>query len=292
MGKNIFFTKMHGAGNDFVMLNGIRQAINPTPEFIRFIADRRFGIGADQVLLVEYPETEEADFKYRIFNCDGEEVEQCGNGARCFAVFVREEGLTDKRQILVETKKAMIRPEVEEDGRVTVDMGVPIFAYEALPFVPERLSRDQEGEAERFALKLQDSEVFFSVVSMGNPHAVIRVDNVDKAPVTVQGPLIENSSVFPARVNVGFLEVINEHEGKIRVWERGAGETLACGTGACAAAVVGIQRGYFKKEVSLHARGGVLTIKWEGPKKPESHVYLTGPVQTVFNGSITLPEGM
>lgn len=292
MEKTIVFTKMHGAGNDFVMLNGITQAIDPTPDFIRYVADRRFGIGADQVLLVERPETDGADFKYRIFNCDGEEVEQCGNGARCFAVFVHEQGLTTKREILVETKKALIRPRVEEDGRVTVDMGRPMFEHAVLPFVPDGLDKDREGEADRYALEVGEETVRFSVVSMGNPHAVMRVDNADTAPVTNVGPLVENSSVFPARVNVGFLEVVNEHEGRIRVWERGAGETLACGTGACAAAVVGIQRGYFNKEVALHARGGVLTIKWDGMVDPEARVYLTGPVQTVFQGTITLPEGI
>ena len=286
----IYFTKMHGAGNDFVMLNGVRQKINPTPAFIRYLADRRLGIGADHVLLVEPPETTEADFKYRIFNCDGEEVEQCGNGARCFAVFVREEGLTSSREILVETKKALIRPRVESDGRVTVDMGCPIFPLDSIPFQPAGLERKRVGVTDDFSLLLDQEHVHFSVVSMGNPHAVIFVEDVDEAPVKTLGAKIEKYPAFPARVNVGFLECLNQHEGRIRVWERGAGETLACGTGACAAAVVGIQRGIFEKEVTLHARGGVLTIQWDGLINPNAHVYLTGPVQTVFNGSITLPE--
>ena len=290
--KEVFFRKMHGAGNDFVVLDGIRQTIDPNPAFIRYLADRRFGIGADQVLLVEKSHLDNVDFKYRIFNCDGGEVEQCGNGARCFAVFVREAGLTDKRVIRVETMKAIIEPEIKDDGRVTVNTGVPRHQPQDLPFLSSHLKVQQEGNAPLYCASLNDHDVWFSTVSMGNPHAVIHVESVETAPVTEVGPKLEHFASFPARVNVGFLEVVSRKWGKLRVWERGAGETLACGTGACAAAVEGIRRGYFDNEVTLEARGGNLTIHWDGLTVPNAPVYLTGPAQTVFNGVITIPEGI
>lgn len=283
---------MQGAGNDFVVLDGIRQTIDPNSAFIRYLADRRFGIGADQVLLVEKSHIDGVDFKYRIFNCDGGEVEQCGNGARCFAVFVHEVGLTDKKVIRVETMKTIIEPEIKDDGRVTVNMGVPKHHPQDLPFVPGHLKTYQEGNSRMYCALLKNKEVWFSTVSMGNPHAVIRVEDIDVAPVTEVGSELECFASFLARVNVGFLEVLSPQHGKIRVWERGAGETLACGTGACAAAVEGIKRGFFENEVTLEARGGQLTIHWEGLTNPNAPVYLTGPAQTVFNGEITIPKGI
>lgn len=288
--KTLSFTKMQGAGNDFVMLNGIAQNINPTPELIRFLADRRFGIGADQVLMVERSERSDTDFRYRIFNCDGGEVEQCGNGARCFAVFVREEGLTQSRRIRVETMKAVIEPVVTEDGRVTVDMGEPRFMPSDLPFVPDGLETKTEGLSKVYHAPVGCGDVCFSTASMGNPHAVIVVDDVNAAPVETVGPAVEHCRAFPARVNVGFLEVVDRTHAKLRVWERGAGETLACGTGSCAAVVEGIRRGYFDSEVTLEARGGTLTIRWDGLSDPYAKVYLTGPAVTVFKGTVTLPE--
>ncbi len=290
--RTLKFTKMQGAGNDFVMLDGIRQDIEPTPALIRYLADRRFGIGADQVLMVERARLPGVDFRYRIFNCDGDEVEQCGNGARCFAVFVREEGLTDKTSIRVETMKAVIEPEVRPDGRVTVNMGPARKAPEVLPFVPEGLESGTEGASRIYHAHLPCSDVWFSALSMGNPHAVIRVEDVDAASVAEVGPRMEYFSAFPARVNVGFLQVVSRTRGKLRVWERGAGETLACGTGACAAAVEGISRGWFDEEVTLQARGGELTIRWEGLKTPDAPVMMTGPATTVFKGVITIPEGI
>lgn len=288
--RKLCFTKMQGAGNDFVMLDGIRQEIEPTPALIRYLADRRFGIGADQVLMVERARIPGVDFRYRIFNCDGDEVEQCGNGARCFAVFVREEGLTDKTRIRVETMKAVIEPEVRADGRVTVNMGPAHKAPEALPFVPDGLESSSDGASTIYRANLSEFDVWFSVVSMGNPHAVVCVRDVDVAPVAAVGPEMEHFCAFPARVNVGFLQAVSRTYGKLRVWERGAGETLACGTGACAAAVEGIRRGLFDEEVTLQARGGELTIRWEGLKNPNAPVMMTGPATTVFKGVITIPE--
>ncbi len=288
--RKLSFTKMQGAGNDFVMLDGIRQEIEPAPVLIRYLADRRFGIGADQVLIVERAQVPGADFRYRIFNCDGHEVEQCGNGARCFAVFVREEGLTDKTRIRVETMKAIIEPEVMPDGRVTVNMGPARKVLEELPFVPDGLEFRSEGASRLYKANLSDCDVWFSVVSMGNPHAVICVEDVDAAPVAAVGPEMEHFRAFPARVNVGFLQALSRTYGRLRVWERGAGETLACGTGACAAAVEGIRRGLFDEEVTIQARGGELTIHWEGLKTPDAPVMMTGPAATVFKGVITIPE--
>ena len=272
------FTKMQGLGNDFVVLDGIRQSLELTPEQLRFMANRHFGIGCDQILLVEAGTRPDVDFRYRIFNGDGGEVEQCGNGARCFVRFVHEQGLTDKREIRVETKSGIIGPRLEPDGQVTVDMGVPRFAPADIPFV-------SDSDAIVQPLALASEEVAVSVVSMGNPHAVQVVADVDCAPVAVQGPAIEGHERFPQRVNAGFLQVVDRHSARLRVYERGAGETLACGTGACAAAVVGIRRGLLDSPVRMATRGGILDIAWAGPGQP---VFMTGPATTVFTGEIDL----
>ena len=267
------FTKMQGLGNDFVVLDGVRQALDLGPDTIRAIADRRFGIGCDQVLVVE-PAQGEADFRYRIFNGDGGEVEQCGNGARCFVVFVREHGLTDKRAIRVETASGTIVPSLDDDGNVTVDMGVPRFRPEDVPFA------GGTGAPEE-TLDVGGERLVVSVLSMGNPHAVQAVSDVELAPVTTQGPRIEHHPRFPNRVNAGYMQVVDRATIRLRVWERGAGETLACGTGACAAVVAGIRRGLLDSPVRVIARGGELRIAWQGEGTP---VMMTGPAVTVFEG--------
>ncbi|MCK6429847.1 MAG: diaminopimelate epimerase, partial [Burkholderiaceae bacterium] len=248
------FTKMQGAGNDFVMLNGIAQRIELSPALVRALADRRFGIGADQILLVEPPAQPGVDFGYRIFNADGGEVEQCGNGARCFVKFVHDQGLTTKRAIRVATKSGVIEPRLEDDGEVTVDMGPPIFDPPRVPFDANGLVARGEHRAQLWPLTVHGRELWFSVLSMGNPHAVQVVDDVDAAPVARDGPVIEHHARFPNRVNAGYMQVVDRHTIRLRVWERGAGETLACGTGACAAAVAGIQRGLLDAPVVVHAR--------------------------------------
>ncbi len=275
------FTKMHGLGNDFVVFDGITQRVALDPARIAFIADRHFGIGCDQVLLVERPTRPDADFRYRIFNADGGEVQQCGNGARCFVRFVHDKGLTDKREIRVETLGGIIAPRLEADGQVTVDMGAPRFEPEQIPFVAER-------RALSYPLQVGGELVEVSVLSMGNPHAVQRVDDADSAPVATQGPLIERHPRFPQRVNAGYMQVLDRGHIKLRVYERGAGETLACGTGACAAVVAGILRGLLDRQVRVIARGGELTVGWEGEGRP---VWMTGPAVTVFEGEIELPGG-
>jgi diaminopimelate epimerase len=285
------FTKMHGAGNDFIVINGIDQSIRFTPEQWRFLADRRFGIGADQLLLVEKTTKAGVDFRYRIFNCDGTEVEQCGNGARAFVRFVTEQGLTDKRRITVETMTGIIELQLEEDGNITVNMGAPVFEPEKLPFDTTGLKGTAEDQATLWSLYLEDEHNegktrMLSVLSMGNPHAVQQVDNVDKAPVALEGPLIEKHHRFPNRVNAGFMEILDRHRIRLRVYERGAGETLACGTGACAAVVSGICRGLLDSPVNVVMAGGELRIAWEGKGKP---VMMTGPAVTVFHGEIDLP---
>lgn len=272
------FSKMHGLGNDFVVLDGVRQQVSLSPEQLRFLADRHFGVGFDQLLLVEPPYDPELDFHYRIFNADGSEVEQCGNGARCFARFVFDQGLTDKREIRVETKKGVIAPRLEADGQVTVDMGAPRFAPAEIPFI-------SDSDAVVQSLDLDGTTVDISVVSMGNPHAVQLVADVDTAPVAVHGPLTESHPRFPERVNAGFLQVLDRHSARLRVYERGSGETLACGTGACAAVVAGIRRGLLDSPVRVATRGGELTIAWAGPGQP---VLMTGPAVTVFTGEIEL----
>jgi diaminopimelate epimerase len=272
------FTKMHGAGNDFVVIDGVRQNIDLSPENIRYIADRNFGVGCDQLLLVEKAQHKDADFRYRIFNADGGEVEQCGNGARCFVRFVHDHKLTPKREIVVETKSGLISPCLEEDGRVTVNMGAPIFEPAMIPFVSDSREVIQ-------ALQIGVDTMQITAVSMGNPHAVQVVADVETAPVAAHGPLIEHHPRFPKRVNVGFMQILNRNHIKLRVFERGTGETLSCGTGACAAVVAGIQRGLLDKSVQVITRGGTLSITWNGTGSP---VLMTGPAITVFEGEINL----
>ena len=272
------FTKMHGAGNDFVMLDGVRQHIELTPEQLRLLADRHFGVGCDQILLVEKAENKEADFRYRIFNSDGGEVEQCGNGARCFLRFVHDQKLTTKREIIVETHSGLISPRLEQDGRVTVNMGAPIFEPALVPF-------DGGSGAVSEPLEVAGEALDISALSMGNPHAVQLVPDIERAPVEKIGPLIERHPRFPKRVNAGFMQVMDRHSLRLRVYERGSGETLSCGTGACAAVAAGIRRGLLDSPVSVATRGGVLTISWEGDGQP---VLMTGPAITVFAGEINL----
>jgi diaminopimelate epimerase len=272
------FTKMHGAGNDFVVIDGVRQQVALSPEIIRFIADRNFGVGCDQLLLVEKAQQKDADFRYRIFNADGGEVEQCGNGARCFVRFVHDQKLTHKREIVVETKSGLISPRLEDDGRVTVNMGAPIFEPSHIPFVSDCREVMQP-------LQIGDTLVQITAVSMGNPHAVQVVADVEAAPVAALGPLIEHHPRFPKRVNAGFMQVLDRDHIKLRVFERGAGETLSCGTGACAAVVAGIQRGLLNESVHVATRGGTLSITWQGEGSPVS---MTGPAISVFDGEINL----
>ncbi|MBM3392770.1 MAG: diaminopimelate epimerase [Betaproteobacteria bacterium] len=274
----IRFTKMHGLGNDFVVLDAIAQAVELTPAQARFLADRHFGVGCDQILVVEKPTRPDADFRYRIFNADGGEVEQCGNGARCFVRFVHEKGLTAKRAIRVETKGGLIEPRLEADGLVTVDMGAPRFEPTRVPFVTE-------SDALVQLLNVGDAEVEITALSVGNPHAVQAVANVDAAPVAEQGPLIENHPRFPQRVNAGFMQVVDRHAIRLRVFERGAGETLACGTGACAAVAAGVIRGLLDSPVKVAMRGGELTIAWGGGGRP---LLMTGPAVTVFDSEIDI----
>ena len=280
----IRFTKMHGLGNDFVVLDAINQNFVPTPAQARFLADRHFGIGCDQILLVERTTTPGVDFRYRIFNADGGEVEQCGNGARCFVHFVREQGLTDKREIRVETSSGLITPRLETDGRVTVDMGVPHFQPAEIPF-------DAGDDALTHALDVDGEQFDISVVSMGNPHAVQIVADVDAAPVARLGPLIESHPRFPRQVNAGFMQIVDRHAIRLRVYERGAGETLACGTGACAAVVAGIRRDLLDSPVQVTTRGGNLTIAWNG-NLDTGPVMMTGPATTVFTAEIELPNNL
>ena len=272
------FSKMHGLGNDFVVLDGVRQSLTLTPEQLRHLADRHFGVGCDQILLVEPAAQPGVDFRYRIFNADGGEVEQCGNGARCFVRFVHDQGLTDKREIRVETMSGVIGPRLESDGLVTVDMGVPVFEPEKIPFVSPSAEMVQP-------LMVRDRDVMITAVSMGNPHAVQVVADVDEAPVAKDGPLIETHPRFPQRVNAGFMQILDRHAIRLRVHERGAGETLACGTGACAAAVTGVVRGLVDSPVRVETRGGDLSISWAGAGMP---VLMTGPAVTVFSGEIDL----
>lgn len=273
------FTKMQGLGNDFVVLDATARPLALTREQLRFIADRHFGVGCDQVLQVESPREAGTDFYYRIFNADGGEVEQCGNGARCFVRYVHERGLTDKTEIRVGTASGVIVPRLEADGRVSVDMGVPRFAPAEVPF-------EAEAQALTHALELGRHAVEVSVLSMGNPHAVQVVRDVAAAPVASEGPKIEAHPRFPKRVNAGFMEVVDRRRIRLRVYERGAGETLACGTGACAAVVAGIERGLLERErVSVETRGGELVVSWPGEGLP---VIMTGPAVTVFEGTISV----
>ena len=270
------FTKMHGLGNDFVVFDATRAPIALTREELRRIADRHFGIGCDQILQVEKPREAGTDFYYRIFNADGGEVEQCGNGARCFVRYVRDHGLSGKSEIRVGTLSGVIVPRLEADGQVSVDMGVPRFEPSCIPFQAER-------RALTYTLEIGAKSVVISALSMGNPHAVQIVHDVDNAPVQTEGAAIEAHPRFPQRVNAGYMQVMSRNHVKLRVFERGAGETLACGTGACAAAVAGIQRGLLDERVTVTTRGGDLGISWEGDGKP---VLMTGPAVTVFEGEI------
>jgi len=273
------FTKMHGLGNDFVVLDAIRQNVDLTPGQLRRLADRRLGVGCDQVLVVERATRPDADFRYRIYNADGGEVEQCGNGARCFVQFVRDHGYTEAERIRVETAGGMIVPELAAGGEVTVDMGIPRFAPSEIPFVAG-------SDAAVQSLVVGGEAVEITVVSMGNPHAVQVVADIGRAPVATQGPELEHHPRFPQRVNAGYMQVVDRATIRLRVWERGAGETPACGTGACAAVVAGIRRGLLDASVRVETRGGWLTIMWPGPGAP---VAMTGPATTVFEGEWEIP---
>lgn len=279
------FTKMHGAGNDFIVIDAINQQVDLSIDQWRRLADRRFGIGADQILVVERPTDAGVDFRYRIFNNDGGEVEQCGNGSRAFVRFVVDKGLTQARSIRVQTMSGIINPRLEDDGSVTVDMGAPRLVPAEVPFDETGLAGMIQGDDTLWPLPVGDETVFVSVVSMGNPHAVQVVDDVDAAPVEETGPLIERHVRFAKRVNAGYLQVMDRHHIRLRVFERGAGETLACGTGACAAVVAGIRRGLLDSPVRVSARGGELSIAWAGPGQS---VYLSGPAVSVFDGEVEI----
>ena len=288
----IRFTKMQGAGNDFVVLDETRGRLPLTPRQYQRIADRHFGVGADQILSVRPSPGPGIDFEYVIHNADGGEVEQCGNGARCFLRFARDKGLTQNDSVRVRTLSGVIEPRLNPDGRVTVDMGLPVFALPDVPLDAAGLSPQPEGQWEKWHLALDtraDSAIIsVAVLSMGNPHAVQEVPDVDDAPVAEQGPRIEHHPRFPRRVNAGFLQVQTRSSIRLRVWERGAGETLACGTGACAAVVAGIRLGRLDRRVDVQTRGGLLTIEWAGGDAP---VLMTGPAVTVFEGEIDIPDG-
>lgn len=287
----IRFTKMQGAGNDFVVLDETRQRLGLSPAQYRRLADRHFGVGADQVLSVRPSPAPGIDFEYVIHNADGGEVEQCGNGARCFARYVVDKGLAQGERIRVQTLSGVIEPRLNADGRVTVDMGAPVFDPAAVPFDARSLKPHRDGGWEKWHLALDvdagETLVAVAVLSMGNPHAVQEVADVDTAPVRTQGPLLEHHPRFPRRVNAGFMQVVDRGRIRLRVWERGAGETLACGTGACAAVVAGIRLGRLDARVDVETHGGLLTIEWAGGDAP---VFMTGPAVTVFEGEIDLQE--
>lgn len=272
------FTKMHGLGNDFMVLDLVSQHAHIQPRHVQAWADRHTGVGFDQLLIVEPPGNPDVDFRYRIFNADGSEVEQCGNGARCFARFVLDKRLTAKRRIRVETRGGIIELRVRTDGQVSVDMGPPRLAPAQTPF-------QADSEQRSYRVDVDGQQVELAAISMGNPHAVLRVENVDSAPVHELGPRLEHHPRFPQRVNVGFLQVIDRHQARLRVWERGAGETRACGTGACAAAVAAIRQGWMDSPVQLDLPGGRLSIEWTGPGRP---VIMTGPAVRVYEGQIRL----
>ena len=295
------FTKMQGAGNDFVVLDATRAPLALDTAQLQRLGDRRFGVGADQILVVEPAPSPDVDFGYRIFNgASGAEVEHCGNGARCFVRFVRERGLTAKRSVRVKVKNGVLELTEDADGRVTVDMGAPVFALEQVPFDPRELEPVPDGHWQVWPLPLEDNKGFayvntaqaaianVAVLSMGNPHAVQIVADVDAAPVATQGPLIERHSAFPNRVNAGFMQIVDRGHVRLRVYERGAGETLACGTGACAAVVAGIRLGRLDPRVDVDTRGGRLTIAWAGGERDP--VLMIGPATTVFTGEIEVPQ--
>jgi len=272
------FTKMHGLGNDFVVIDAVRQQVDLTATQVRHIADRHFGVGCDQLLLVEPPSSPEVDFRYRIFNADGSEVSQCGNGARCFARFVYEQGLCDKTEVKVDTDAGRLVLCRQDDGEITVDMGIPRHAPSQIP-----LQREQEEPT--YTVEVDGKHWRFGAVSMGNPHAVLVVDEVDTAPVLSLGPILESHPLFPERANIGFMQILTRHHIRLRVFERGSGETLACGSGACGAVVVGILQGLLESPVRVDLPGGPLNIRWQGRGEP---VLMTGPAVTVFEGIIEL----
>lgn len=274
----IKFTKMHGLGNDFVMIDGISQTVSLNSAQICFIADRHFGIGCDQLLLVEKPVSDNADFKYRIFNADGSEVAQCGNGARCFARFVRDKKLTDKDEVRVDTDAGQLVLQLHDNGLVTVNMGVPRH-------LPAQIPLQAELESQLYNLTVEDEDVSFGAVSMGNPHAVLIVPDVKTAPVNELGAKLESHPFFPQRANIGFMQIIDRHAIKLRVFERGAGETMACGSGACAAVVIGIEQDLLDENVGVTLPGGQLNIRWQGRGTP---VFMTGSAESVFEGWIDL----
>jgi diaminopimelate epimerase len=271
------FTKMHGLGNDFVIIDCVNQSVQLSPEQLRFLANRRLGIGCDQILLVEKAKNN-ADFRYRIFNSDGSEVEQCGNGARCFVRYVYDQGMTQKKEIRVETLGGIIVPKLETNGEVTVNMGIPKFEPQEIPFIAEKRMLT-------YLLNVDEKQIEFSILSMGNPHAVQIVEDVNHSPILAEGTLIENHSRFPQHVNAGYMQVVNREHINLRVYERGVGETLSCGTGACAAVVAGITRGLLDSTVKVSTIGGNLRICWEGENNP---VWMTGPAISVFDGEIEL----
>ena len=283
---NLRFTKMHGAGNDFVVLDATRAPIQLSADQLRRLGDRRFGVGADQILMVEPSDKEGIDFRYRIFNNTGDEVEHCGNGARCFVRYVHEHGLTQKRRVRVETVNNLLELQLEDDGRVTVDMNKPVFDHARIPFDATGLTPRREGDFELWPLDVGEGRrVEVAVLSMGNPHAVQRVSDVREAPVAQLGPQVEAHVRFPRKVNAGFMQVLSRSQIALRVFERDAGETLACGTGACAAVVAGIRLGWLDRRVDVQARGGVLTIDWASD---DGNVLMTGPAETVYEGEISL----
>ena len=278
-GQMLAFTKMHGLGNDFMVIDAISQSIRLTPEMIRRFSDRHFGVGFDQLLVVEPPGSPDVDFHYRIFNADGTEVEQCGNGARCFARFVRDRRLTNKKLIRVQTARGVIELRVGREGRVAVNMGVPELSPASIPFVAD-------AAAPVYPVAVGDQTVTLSAVSMGNPHGVVLVDSVDTAPVATLGPVLEQHPCFPARANIGFMQIVDRNNVRLRVFERGSGETLACGSGACAAVVAGRLRGLLDSQVTVALPGGPLTIEWQGQGAP---VMMEGPTASVYEGQIRVP---
>ncbi len=277
------FTKMHGLGNDFAVIDLVTQHARITPEQVRRLSDRHLGIGFDQMLIVEPPSRPEMDFRYRIFNADGGEVEQCGNGARCFARFVRDKGLSHKNRIHVETCNGEIELNIQDNGDVSVNMGVPVLQSDLIPFQPSGQHACEQSRTYLIDAAQQQFEI--NAISMGNPHAVLLVDDVTSAPVEQLGPLLENHPAFPKRCNVGFLQIVNRNEFRLRVFERGVGETLACGTGACAAMVAGHLRGLLDQKVTAHLQGGTLNIEWHGDNNP---VIMTGSATRVYEGTIRI----
>ncbi|MFC3680582.1 diaminopimelate epimerase [Bacterioplanoides pacificum] len=274
------FSKMHGLGNDFMVIDLVTQNGHVRPQRVRELSDRNFGVGFDQLLIVEKPSRPDVDFKYRIFNADGSEVENCGNGARCFARFVYDQRLTGKRCIKVETANGLMSLNLTDDDQVVVDMGAPILEPQLIPFKASQQAAEYSFASDTIG------EVTLGAVSMGNPHGVLRVDDVDTAPVEQWGPLLESHSRFPAKANIGFMQIVDPHRIRLRVFERGSGETLACGTGACAAVVSGQLRGWLQPGVTVSLPGGELFIDWDG--NPDSHIQMTGPAVTVFEGRINL----